>query len=204
MPPRSPSRAGSWSRRERSCNAGGRPLVEAGVIVRVVAGLVVLAVGAGLAYFVFTAVNGPIGVPLTSSTPNQGQAATQFGSVDFKLEVTGVSRTGAGTVVELVFRNTSHQQQRADPRDFSLVAGHGRPVSPTFGSGCPDWGRVDLYGPAEPASDPLRDAGGTRAGPTWGPSPLCFPPPGNGPLTLIWEPDVAFGPLSEPINIPLR
>ena len=62
-------------------------------LLRAVAGVCVLAVGGLLAYFVFTAVNGPIGVPTTSTTPNAGQAATQFGSVGFTLRVAGLSRT---------------------------------------------------------------------------------------------------------------
>ena len=164
---------------------------------------VVVVVGAGLAYFAWTAVNGPIGVPLTSVTPNAGQAATQFGSVGFKLQVASVQRSPGTVRLELIFRNTSTQQQRADPQDFLLMAG-GATARPSFSSECPNWGRVDLYAPGAPSSEPLRDAGGTRAGATWGPSALCFPDPGAGALTLVWEPDVAFGPLSEPIRIPLR
>ena len=159
-------------------------------------------VGAGLAYFAWTAINGPIGVPLTSATPNAGQAATQFGAVGFYLKVDGVKRNGDQVEVSLTFVNKSAQQQRANPQDFSL---EGRStVRPTFGSGCPDWGRVDLYPPGGDSNAPLRDPNGTRAGATWGPSLLCFSSAGSGALTLIWEPDVAFGPLSEPIRIPLR
>ena len=170
-------------------------------------------VGAGLAYFAFTAVNGPIGVPLTSTTPNAGQAATQFNAVGFYLKVDSVTRD-AGTIrVTLTFTNRTRQQQRANPQDFTLQGkgtqtseGEIQPVAnPVFDSegDCKDWGRVDLYGPGEPAADPLRDPGGTRAGAVWGPATLCFQDP-TGSLTLIWEPDVAFGPLSEPIRIPLR
>lgn len=172
-------------------------------MVRAAVIAVVVVVGAGLAYFAWTAVNGPVGVPLTSPTPNAGQAATQFAAVGFKLQVASVQRSQGSVRLELVFRNTSTQQQRADPQDFSLVAG-GATVRPTFGSDCPNWGRVDLYPAGAPSGEPLRDAQGTRAGATWGPSALCFPDPGAGSLTLVWEPDVAFGPLSEPIRIPLR
>ena len=159
-------------------------------------------VGLGLGYFAYTAFAGPIGLPLTSPTPDAGQAATQFNAVGFYLKADSVTRD-AGTVrVELTFTNRSAQQQRADPQDFSLVHDGAAGVRPSFGAGCPNWGRVDLYPPGGGAQ-PLRDAAGTKAGPVWGPSALCFPDPG-GALTLIWEPDVAFGPLSEPIRIPLR
>jgi hypothetical protein len=158
--------------------------------------------GAGLAYFAFTAINGPIGVPTTSPTPNAGQAATQFGAVGFRLRVDALRRLGGQVQVQLTFTNSSQQQQRADPRDFTLSNASGSSVRPAFGGSCPDWGRVDLYPPGAGA-EPLRDPGGTRSGPTWGPSSLCFPALA-GSLTLVWEPDVAFGPLSEPIRIPLR
>lgn len=160
-------------------------------------------VGAGLAYFAFTAVNGPIGVPLTSTTPNAGQAATQFQAVDFYLRVDRVDRTGGVVRVTMTFTNRSTQQQRADPQDFTLHGG-GSDAKPFFhdSADCPNWGRVDLY-PRNGGDEPLRDPEGTRAGAVWGPSTLCFQDP-TGSLTLIWEPDVAFGPLSEPIRIPLR
>jgi len=176
----------------------------------------VVVFGAGLAYFAFTAVNGPIGVPLISPTPNAGQAATQFGAVGFFLKVDGVQRGSYGVRLQLTFFNRSNEQQRADPQDFRLE-GKGRQTGegevqpqqePFFTSGpaqlnqCPNWGRVDLYPPGG-GDQPLRDPAGTRAGAIWGPSTLCFQDPG-GALTLIWEPDVAFGPLSEPIRIPLR
>jgi hypothetical protein len=163
----------------------------------------VVVVGAGLAYFAFTAVYGPPGVPLTSATPNAGQAATQFNAVGFRLRVDGIDRTGGIVRLQLLFTNTSTQQQRADPQDFRLE-GSAAAQRPFFhdGSDCPNWGRVDLYPPGG-SDGRLRDPGGTKAGPVWGPSQLCFQDPG-GSLTLIWEPDVAFGPLSEPIRIPLR
>ena len=169
--------------------------------------------GAGLAYFAFTAVNGPIGVPLTSTTPDAGQAATQFNAVGFFLKVDSVTRNEHGVSVQLTFTNKTEQQQRADPQDFKLD-GKGQQtsegmipaeLSPYFtspGGGCPNWGRVDLYPPGGSGA-PMRDPEGTRAGAVWGPSTLCFQDPG-GALTLVWEPDVAFGPLSEPIRIPLR
>lgn len=169
-------------------------------MLRIGAIAVAAVVGLGLAYFAWTAFNGPVGVPLTSPTPNRGQAATQFGSVDFYLAVDGVEVTRGQVRVSLTFTNRSRQQQRADPLDFTL--GGRRPV---FGDGCPNWGRVDLYPPGGPSDQPLRDPAGTRAGAVFGPSTLCFPAPaGTGALTLVWEPDVAFGPLSEPIRIPLR
>ena len=159
-------------------------------------------VGAGLAYFAFTAVNGPIGVPLTSTTPNAGQAATQFNAVGFHLKVDAVQRTAGGIRLQLTFTNTSSQQQRANPEDFTLTNDSATTFRPQFNADCPNWGRVDLY-PQGAGDEPQRDPEGTRAGPVWGPSPLCFGYLG-GNLTLIWEPDVAFGPLSEPIRIPLR
>lgn len=166
--------------------------------------------GAGLAYFAFTVVNGPIGVLLTSATPNAGQAATQFGAVGFYLKVDGVQRGTNGVKLQLTFFNRSDQQQRANPQDFQLEGNASHRQPPYFTASeptsslkeCPDWGRVDLY-PSGGGDQPLRDPGGTRAGAVWGPSTLCFEDPG-GELTLIWEPDVAFGPLSEPIRIPLR
>lgn len=175
-------------------------------MVRLVAIAAVVAVGLGLAYFAWTAFNGPVGVPLTSPTPNHGQAATQFGAVGFYLQVDSVERGTRQVRLELTFVNRSDQQQRANPQDFTLVAGSSAPVAPAFGTGCPDWGRVDLFPPGAPiGGQPLRDPEGTRAGTTWGPSALCFPAAsGTGALTLVWEPDVAFGPLSEPIRIPLR
>jgi len=162
----------------------------------------VACVGLGLAYFAWTAFEGPIGVPLTSPTPNAGQAATQFEAVGFYLKVDSVARGADGVRVQLTFNNTSSQQQRADPQDFTLTNQTGTQVRPQFNDSCPDWGRVDLY-PLQGGDAPLRDPGGTKAGAHWGPSTLCFPSIG-GSLTLIWEPDVAFGPLSEPIRIPLR
>ena len=156
-------------------------------------------VGLGLAYFAWTAFKGPPGVPLTSPTPNAGQAATQFNAVDFYLKVGGVKRSSGQVQIALTFINKSSQQQRANPEDFSLGG-----AGPVFGPGCPDWGRVDLYPPGGDSRAPLRDAAGTHAGSSWGPSTLCFQDAGAGSLTLVWEPDVAFGPLSEPIRIPLR
>lgn len=158
--------------------------------------------GLGLAYFAWTAVNGPIGVPLDSPTPNAGQAATQFQAVGFYLKVDGVERTAGIARIQVTFTNKSSRQQRADPQDF-LLSGSAPQQHPFFNNtGCPNWGRVDLYAPSD-NGEPLRDPEGTRAGAVWGPSTLCFQDPG-GSLTLIWEPDVAFGPLSEPIRIPLR
>lgn len=159
-------------------------------------------IGLGLAYFAYTAVNGPPGVALNSTTQNAGQAATQFNAVSFYLKVDAVDHTTDGLRLELTFTNKSSQQQRADPQDFTLTNESGTKVRPQFSDSCPNWGRVDLYPPGG-QDEPLRDPGGTKAGPTWGPSPLCFTGLG-GELTLIWEPDVAFGPLSEPIRIPLR
>jgi hypothetical protein len=169
-------------------------------VLRPAAIAVVAVAGIGVGYLAWTAVSGPPGVPLTSPTPDRGRAATQFGAVEFYLRVDEVRRDAAGLRLELTFTNRSREQQRADPLDFTL---QGR--RPVFEPGCPDWGRVDLYPPAGARDEPLRDPGGTRAGPVWGPSTLCFPEPvGSEALTLVWEPDVAFGPLSEPIRIPLR
>lgn len=181
--------------------------------LRIAALAAVVVVGLGLAYFAFTAITGPPGVPLTSTTPNAGQAATQFNAVGFYLKVDSVQRSAGEVRLQLTFINRSDQQQRADPHDFRLdgnglrtTEGSVPPqVEPYFtgpGGACPDWGRVDLYPPGA-SNAPLRDPEGTRAGATWGPSALCFQDPG-GALTLVWEPDVAFGPLSEPIRIPLR
>ena len=159
--------------------------------------------GLGLAYFAWTAIVGPVGVPLTSPTPNAGQAATQFGAVGFYVRVDRVLRVPEGVSVDLTFRNTSTQQQRVDTADFELKAHSGNWVRYSVFDGCDGGGRVDMYPAGMPRSAPLRDADGERAGATYR-TAICFPDPGPGPLTLVWEPDVAFGPLSEPINIPLR
>ncbi|HEX6489333.1 MAG TPA: hypothetical protein VF137_10760 [Candidatus Dormibacteraeota bacterium] len=168
-----------------------------------VAAVCVLFIGGVLVYFVITAVNGPFGVPLTSPTPDAGQAATQFGSVGFYLHVTKVDRGGDHVTVAITLENTSEQQQRFDPQDFRLQAqGDALSEAAIPADGC-RWGRVDLYPRGMPASTPLRDPEGERAGATWF-AAVCFPRAGTGALTLIWSPDVAFGPLSEPIRIPLR
>jgi hypothetical protein len=169
------------------------------------AALVVVAVCAGgiLAYFAATAGAAILGPPALSPTPNSGQAASRFGPVGFKVQVVGRSDAAGTLQVRLVFRNESSQQQRADPADFVLEGPRGYAAAPVFGPGCPDWGRVDLYPPGDTATQPLRDAGGTAAPAVWGPSTLCFagaPPAG---LTLVWSPDVAFGPLGQDTRIPL-
>ena len=143
-------------------------------------------------------------MPLTSPTPNAGQAATQFGAVGFYLHVNRVERVQQGVLLDLSFSNTSTQQQRVDNADFQLKGRSGNLVRHTVFEGCSNGQqRVDLYPRGMPASTPLRDPDGLRAGATYRDT-ICFPDPGDGPLTLVWEPDVAFGPLSEPINIPLR
>lgn len=146
---------------------------------------------------------GPVGVPLTSPTPDAGQAATQFGSVGFYVHVDAVVGSTEHVAIRMTFRNTSTQQQRVDVADFQLQAANGAAVRATPGDGCQSAGRVDLYAPGMPSSTPLRDRDGQRVGPTYR-TAICFPAPGPKPWTLIWEPDVAFGPLSEPIRIPLR
>lgn len=142
-------------------------------------------------------------MPLTSPTPNAGQAATQFGSVGFFVQVTRVVRQPQMVFVDMTFRNTSTQQQRVDIADFELRAQNGNWVHAAPGDGCQSVGRVDMYPAGMSRSSPKRDADGAAVGSTYR-TGICFPDPGPAPFTLIWEPDVAFGPLSEPIHIPLR
>lgn len=154
-----------------------------------------------VAYAVFRSETGGL-IPGPSTTPRTGAASNWLGPVGFAVKVTSVQRTGSSLVVQLSFRNTSNSQQRADPGDFTLVSGH-QNLRPTFGPGCPNWGRVDLY-PSGATSQALRDPGGTRAGSTWGPSSLCFPVSRlPAKLILEWSPDVAFGPLSDTTRIDL-
>lgn len=158
-----------------------------------------------LATWVVTSDGRRFGEPMTSATPNHGQAAREFGGrVGFTVDVTQVDRESARLVLHLTFRNTSSEQQRANPADFRLEDATGWHAAPVFEAPCADWGRVDLYPPGA-TSQPLRDPNGTRAGATWL-GTLCFPePPGeSAALTLVWEPDVAFGPLSVPVRISLR
>ena len=161
-------------------------------------------VGLFLAYFAWTAIVGPVGVPLTSPTPNAGQAATQFGAVGFYLHVDKVEEPFANeALVWLTFRNTSNQQQRADNADFQLQARNGHWVRYSVFEGCSNGIRTDLYPERMPRTTPLRDPDGAAADAVFS-TDICFTDPGPKPWTLIWEPDVAFGPLSEPIRIPLR
>lgn len=137
--------------------------------------------------------------------PTTGSASANnvIGPVGFKVNVDNVQRSGDQIVVTLTFDNTSDAQQRADPADFSLkIDGH--TVGPSFGTNCPNWGRVDLYPPGG-SSEPLRDSDGTKAPATWGPATLCFAD-SSAPTDLIleWSPDVAFGPLSGTSEIDLR
>ncbi len=108
-----------------------------------------------------------------------------------------------GVLIDVTFTNTSGEQQRVDAADFHLKGRNGNVARYIVFGACSDGGRVDLYPAGMPPTTPLRDPEGQRAGATYETS-ICFPDPGGGPLTLVWEPDVAFGPLSEPINIPLR
>jgi hypothetical protein len=165
---------------------------------------IVAAVGLFLAYFAWTAIVGPVGISLTSPTPDAGQAAGQFGAVGFYLHVTRVERTPANEVlIWMTFPNTSDRQQRVDNEDFELQAHTGNRVHWTAGDGCSNGIRVDLYSETMARTTPLRDPGGERAGSIYK-TDVCFPNPGSTPWALIWQPDVAFGPLSEPIRVPLR
>lgn len=159
-------------------------------------------VGAALAYFVIAA-SGVIG-PVVSPTPNNGQAATQFGPVQFTVQVVDVARAAGRVEIKVVFRNKSQSQQRADPADFLLKSGSQR-LHAEFGPGCADWGRVDLYPTGDTAAQPRRDADATGVGPTWGPTVLCFRDPGPGSaLTLAWTPDVSFALFGQETDIPVR
>ena len=164
----------------------------------------VTVVGIVLAYLVLTAGGAALHTPAASVTPNAGRAATRFGPVGFTVQVVGWQRAGGRVTVHLVFTNSSDTQQRADPQDFRLEAPGGSRERPAFGTGCPNWGRVDLYPGGSTATQPRRDADGTAAPAVWGPAALCFPEPATGDLTLLWAPDVAFALFGAETRIPLR
>ena len=155
-----------------------------------------------LAAWVISSEGRQFGQPLVSATPNHGQAAREFGgTLGFTLDVTQVDRADGRLVLHVRFQNTTSEQQRANPADFQLEDSAGWHAKAVFEAPCSDWGRVDLYPPGA-GSQPLRDPNGTRAGATWE-GVLCFsePPSADRRLTLVWEPDVAFGPLSIPVRI---
>lgn len=145
-------------------------------------------------------------VPAQQSAPNHG-SATEFarGPAGFKVTVTEVRiPSGPGRLsLSVSFLNTSSEQQRADPRDFTLRDTRGTRTRPVFDSACPHWTRADLH-PAGGASEAPRDGDAKQVGTTFGPVPLCFTvahPAAKG-LDLIWDPDI--GLLGTPVAIPLR
>ena len=138
------------------------------------------------------------------AAPSRGGATATnvMGTVGFKVKVDQVQRSDGKVIVMLTFENTSDSQQRADPADFILKVG-GHDIAPSFGAPCSNWGRVDLYPPAG-SNEPLRDPNGTKAPATWGPATLCFADSATpSDLVLVWNPDVAFGPLSGTSEIDL-
>lgn len=166
----------------------------------------------------------PPALPSAAATPvppDQGTAHSTFvGNAGFAVAVTQVERDahipaapdpGAGLhylAVRVQFRNSSAQQQRADPRDFQLVDATGASRPPTFlaaSSGCARWRMADLY-PNGPGSARPRDPEAVQAGRTFGPVPLCFAAAGdpNGSLTLVWDPDVALPLFDTPTRITLQ
>ena len=194
-----PRRSGSDGRPRSNHREPGGVCASVRRAWKIAAAVAVLAL-VGLAAYAAATV--PDRTTIHSQTANRGDAASITGPVGFHVAVASVTPSAGQVQLQLQFQNTSNQQQRADPADFRLTAAGGWHAAPVFGDGCPNWGRVDLY-PKGGGDQPLRDPAGTKAGPTWS-GTLCFPqPPSGGALTLVWEPDVAFGPLSDPVLIPL-
>ena len=174
--------------------------------------MVAVVVAAGIGVVAFVNIRGDLGSAPNRSGVDWGTAGTILGGTSgFTVHVTSVQRTEPidshdYAVLELVFANTSPSQQRADPIDFTLLAGGGSARQPIFvaHSECAEWPLTDLY-PNGDAGQPLRDAGGNAAGRMFGPVTLCFsPPPARSPLTLVWDPDVSVPILDSPTRIPLQ
>lgn len=176
---------------------------------------VLVVVGAVLAFH-----RQPAAQPARPSTPDRATAHAVFGIQDAKFDVVvtdlvrnaviaGAPATARGygdVTLQVSFRNRSSSQQRATPNDFALVAGTAAPQPPTYiGRQCPHWPVTDLH-PRDAEDGSSRDASAQQTGPTFGPEPLCFSAAGstNGPLTLVWDPDVAFFLLNERTSIRLQ
>jgi hypothetical protein len=162
----------------------------------------------------------PAAQPARQSAPDRATARAVFGTQDAKFDVVvtdlvrdavipGAPPTARGyadVTLQVSFHNRSQSQQRAAPNDFALAAGTAAPQRPTYiGGQCPRWPVTDLH--ARNAEDgSSRDASAQQTGPTFGPAPLCFSVAGStkGPLTLVWDPDVAFFLLNERTSIRLQ
>jgi hypothetical protein len=152
---------------------------------------------------------------------DQGTAHSTFvGNAGFAVAVSALERDahmagapdpGAGlhyVALRVQFRNTSAQQQRADPADFQLRDALGVSRAPTFpsaGASCTRWRMTDLN-PGGPGTRSPRDSEAEQTGPLFGPVALCFAAGGdsNGPLTLVWDPDVSLPLFDTPTRIPLQ
>lgn len=141
----------------------------------------------------------------TSTVADHGTAPRLDGPSGFAVAVSDVRvLSGTGRVImALTFRNTSSNQQRADPGDFQLRTPSGTTVRPAFDASCPSWNRADLHAGGGSAQSP-RDSDAYQVGPVFGPVPLCFslPDPVSCGLALIWDPDL--GLLGTAVSIPLH
>jgi hypothetical protein len=179
---------------------------------RIAIGALAAAVVVGIGAFAFVNITAGRGSAPDRSGVDWGGAGTNLGGTSgFTVRVTTTQRdalvNGAPyTVLNLMFANTSESQQRADPLDFTLMDGSGVDRRPIFiGHGdCAEWPRTDLYAQRD-VGQPLRDAGGRAAGPTFGPATLCFQSePTTSTLTLVWDPDVSLPFFDSPTHIPLQ
>lgn len=144
-------------------------------------------------------------------------AHAAFGLSDsrFAIEISKVDRDAhpAGTpdppngyhyvTVGVTFTNRGGHQQRANPKDFALIAA-GKTRVPTFvaSTACARWPVADLH-PAGDAGAQPRDPGTLQVGPNLGPKTLCFLAggPADETLTLVWNPDVSISFLGDPTTI---